>query len=282
MREWWRRTRTELDPRRTFFVNVDTVGKGSARYVTAEGFLLLFRHDQRLIDLCRRIGRREEEPAAKPSRPWRLGDASRPPIRDRRLGSGDARLSLDHDLLHGRARAAAELSPAIRRAGADRPRWRSRRRSTWSRRSSAASAHSCRDRRPSPMTAPRKAARQRRVADPRGLVVARPKRGKPSQNAKTPRLGQRGAFASRRISHVCRGIVRARPSSVDSQHPAYVPDVSFISAILPDSFIPHRAEIERVLKAGLILRCRIYCKLRLSDGRDRVPPARENSLSFAS
>lgn len=61
MREWWRLHAAELDPRRTFFVNVDTVGKGSARYVTAEGFLLLFRHDQRLIDLCRRIGGSEEE-----------------------------------------------------------------------------------------------------------------------------------------------------------------------------------------------------------------------------
>jgi hypothetical protein len=61
MREWWRLHAAELDPRRTFFVNVDTVGKGTARYVTAEGFLLLFRHDQRLIDLCRRIGRQSEE-----------------------------------------------------------------------------------------------------------------------------------------------------------------------------------------------------------------------------
>lgn len=61
MREWWRLHAAELDPRRTFFVNVDTVGRGSARYVTAEGFLLLFRHDQRLIDLCRRIARESEE-----------------------------------------------------------------------------------------------------------------------------------------------------------------------------------------------------------------------------
>jgi hypothetical protein len=61
MREWWRLHSGELDPRRTFFVNVDTVGKGSTRYVTAEGFLLLFRHDQRLIDLCRRIARSEVE-----------------------------------------------------------------------------------------------------------------------------------------------------------------------------------------------------------------------------
>jgi hypothetical protein len=64
MREWWRLHAEELDPRRTFFVNVDTVGKGSVRYVTAEGFLLLFRHDQRLIDLCRRIGGESEQQEA--------------------------------------------------------------------------------------------------------------------------------------------------------------------------------------------------------------------------
>ena len=60
MREWWNAHAGELDPRRTFFVNVDAVGKGEARVVTAEGYLLLFRHDPRLIAICREQGARPQ------------------------------------------------------------------------------------------------------------------------------------------------------------------------------------------------------------------------------
>src|SRR5213078_3947476 len=40
MREWWRSHAGELDPRRTFFVNVDSVGSGTIRVVGAEGFVI--------------------------------------------------------------------------------------------------------------------------------------------------------------------------------------------------------------------------------------------------
>ena len=55
MREWMRDHAGELDPRRTFFVNVDTVGSGHVRYVRGEGFVLLEQHDARLVELCRAI-----------------------------------------------------------------------------------------------------------------------------------------------------------------------------------------------------------------------------------
>ena len=66
MREWMRSHARDLDPRRTFFVNVDTVGSGSVRYVRAEGFMVLSQHDARLVDLAHSI------PQARPY-VWRLG-----------------------------------------------------------------------------------------------------------------------------------------------------------------------------------------------------------------
>lgn len=66
MREWMRAHASDLDTRRTFFVNVDTVGAGSVRYVQAEGFMVLSQHDARLVALARSI------PGAKPY-VWRLG-----------------------------------------------------------------------------------------------------------------------------------------------------------------------------------------------------------------
>jgi hypothetical protein len=52
MREWMRAHQEDIDPRRTFFVNVDNVGAGTVRAVSAEGFLIIYRHDQRLIELA--------------------------------------------------------------------------------------------------------------------------------------------------------------------------------------------------------------------------------------
>jgi hypothetical protein len=65
MREWLRAYDEDLDPRTTFFVNVDTVGNGDVHHATADGFGLVNRHDARLVKLCEELG----------SRPfvWRLG-----------------------------------------------------------------------------------------------------------------------------------------------------------------------------------------------------------------
>jgi hypothetical protein len=62
---WLRAHRDDLDPRNTYFVNVDTVGNGTVHHVTAEGFLLAFRHDPLLIELCEEMG--------SAPRVWRTG-----------------------------------------------------------------------------------------------------------------------------------------------------------------------------------------------------------------
>jgi hypothetical protein len=65
MRSWMRKHGAELDRRRTFFVNVDTVGAGEVKAVRGEGFALLEQHDGRLVELAGAAG-------AKPF-VWRLG-----------------------------------------------------------------------------------------------------------------------------------------------------------------------------------------------------------------
>jgi Iap family predicted aminopeptidase len=56
MRAWLREHGDELDPRDTFFVNVDTIGNGDVHHVTADGYGLVFRSDQRLVRLCEELG----------------------------------------------------------------------------------------------------------------------------------------------------------------------------------------------------------------------------------
>jgi hypothetical protein len=47
----------DLDPRRTFFVNIDTVGRGSVRVVGQEGYVVISQHDARLVNLSASIGK---------------------------------------------------------------------------------------------------------------------------------------------------------------------------------------------------------------------------------
>ena len=65
MRAWLKEHGDEIDPRDTFFVNVDTIGQGDVHHTTADGYALAFRSDQRLVHLCEELG----------SRPyiWRIG-----------------------------------------------------------------------------------------------------------------------------------------------------------------------------------------------------------------
>jgi hypothetical protein len=56
MRAWLREHGDEVDPRDTFFVNVDTVGRGGVHHTTADGYALVFRSDQRLVRLCEELG----------------------------------------------------------------------------------------------------------------------------------------------------------------------------------------------------------------------------------
>jgi hypothetical protein len=80
MREWLRAHRDELDPRRTFFVNLDSVGRGRVRAVGAEGFIVISRHDARLLHLARSAaGRLDEDQFDPDPYTWRTGtDATIP------------------------------------------------------------------------------------------------------------------------------------------------------------------------------------------------------------
>ncbi len=66
MREWMRAHSDEVDPRRTFFLNLDSVGSGKPRPVAAEGFVIIYQHDLRLVRLA-------EPLAALPPLVLRLG-----------------------------------------------------------------------------------------------------------------------------------------------------------------------------------------------------------------
>jgi hypothetical protein len=59
MRAWLRAHADELDPRRTFFLNLEGVGSGTVRFVTAEGYVILYQHDARLVRLAESLARRE-------------------------------------------------------------------------------------------------------------------------------------------------------------------------------------------------------------------------------
>ena len=65
MRAWLKEHGDEIDPRDTFFVNVDTIGQGDVHHVTADGYALVFRSDQRLVRLCEELG---SQPHV-----WRIG-----------------------------------------------------------------------------------------------------------------------------------------------------------------------------------------------------------------
>jgi hypothetical protein len=69
MREWMRRHRRELDPARTIFLNVDTVGSGTLRYVSREGPLLAARPHPRLLALCEQIAEEDAEEGRYDARP---------------------------------------------------------------------------------------------------------------------------------------------------------------------------------------------------------------------
>lgn len=60
MREWMRSHADDIDRRRTFFMNLDSVGRGEVSYVKGEGFVVIEQHDARLVRLCESIGTGKE------------------------------------------------------------------------------------------------------------------------------------------------------------------------------------------------------------------------------
>jgi hypothetical protein len=65
-REFLRTHRRELDREATYFLNVEAVGRGEVRYVAAEGLVVSFGMDTRVIDLCDAIA---EANRGQPDRP---------------------------------------------------------------------------------------------------------------------------------------------------------------------------------------------------------------------
>ncbi|MGI8632262.1 MAG: M28 family peptidase [Solirubrobacterales bacterium] len=52
MRRFMRAHRADLDPRWTWIINIEAVGTGTVRVLTAEGPLVLYGHDTSLLELC--------------------------------------------------------------------------------------------------------------------------------------------------------------------------------------------------------------------------------------
>jgi hypothetical protein len=58
----------EIDPERTFFVNVDSVSFGSLRYLASEGAIVSYPMDRRLLELCEAVAAGESRFGAEPIR----------------------------------------------------------------------------------------------------------------------------------------------------------------------------------------------------------------------
>lgn len=78
MRDWLRQRDSQLRRQLNFFINLDTLGAGAVRYITAEGYVAVYEHNHDLIDLCSRVAAENDvEPHI-----WRRGsDAVLPAIK---------------------------------------------------------------------------------------------------------------------------------------------------------------------------------------------------------
>ena len=61
MRAFLRERRDELDQGATYFLNIDSVGRGDVRYVTSEGLAVSLAMDRRLLELCGAIAAADRE-----------------------------------------------------------------------------------------------------------------------------------------------------------------------------------------------------------------------------
>jgi hypothetical protein len=76
-REFLRAHRKELDREATFFLNVEAVGRGEVRYVAAEGLVVGFEMDNRVIELCDAIAEANRGQTGRPeARAMRWGFAT--------------------------------------------------------------------------------------------------------------------------------------------------------------------------------------------------------------
>jgi hypothetical protein len=61
MRAFTRAHHKQLDRKTTYFLNLDSVGRGDVRYVTSEGLAVSFAMDRRLVELCSAIATADRE-----------------------------------------------------------------------------------------------------------------------------------------------------------------------------------------------------------------------------
>jgi Zn-dependent M28 family amino/carboxypeptidase len=61
MRSFLRRHRKDLDPKTTWIVNFDSVGRGDVRYATAEGLAVGYDYTSRLTQICEAIAESDQE-----------------------------------------------------------------------------------------------------------------------------------------------------------------------------------------------------------------------------
>jgi hypothetical protein len=61
MRAFVRAHRADLDRKSTYFVNVDTVGHGTVRFEASAGWVVTYRMDRRLVELCAAIATADRE-----------------------------------------------------------------------------------------------------------------------------------------------------------------------------------------------------------------------------
>ncbi len=73
MARWVTAHRKELDPKSTYFVNLDSVSYGDPHYLASEGALVSYRMDKRLFELCDAIAAADREDGNRyRARPLRL------------------------------------------------------------------------------------------------------------------------------------------------------------------------------------------------------------------
>ncbi len=73
IREWIRTHDSELDTDSTYFLNIDTLGYGTPRYITKEGFIFMFDFDSRLVKICDSIVEADsEEDGQLQARPFKF------------------------------------------------------------------------------------------------------------------------------------------------------------------------------------------------------------------
>ncbi|HKG35779.1 MAG TPA: M28 family peptidase [Solirubrobacterales bacterium] len=68
MARWFAAHRKEIDPERTFFLNLDSLSYGHPHYLVSEGAVVSYRMDRRLLQLCEAVAEAEPELAARPVR----------------------------------------------------------------------------------------------------------------------------------------------------------------------------------------------------------------------